>query len=472
MSREIMKRLSDASLVALCLKGDEWPRAMLSSCLIPDGWMGFVQRSDRGRRFVPAGEDPQPESADMLLLVRNRAITVPLELAETAAADKHVVSAHGELLVRWQPRENDLAALRQSLMNEPTLDLERLTRVVAEAGTLRALRSFARSHPAEALAREDQREAFAAALNEALKRFLFESGLVLERVAKLTFASATLAERERLEREAAQRVRRIAAREQVEQAAAAATMRRLDDLSGVLTRLQDAARADADLRWHELLPTLSPPERMRLLENLWRITPNRRVARHIVAVAGRECLWLDPEHPAEIAHRLTLDERLGALRSAVWDEVGSVLLIGAASGLWSLDADGREEPQPYAAIVDQPPRTGFNAAAQVGDTLFGTHSELGCWMWDVRDPAAATPLLQPAQGVPRTVRAVTAVGDGRVAFAADACVHIHDPVDDTTDVLSPAPSTIESLAVLGDRLYAGTSDGHLLRADLTPTGAW
>ena len=145
--------------------------------------------------------------------------------------------------------------------------------------------------------------------------------------------------------------------------------------------------------------TLSPPERTRLLENLWRITPNRRVARHIVAVAGRECLWLDPERPAEIAHRLTLDERLGALRSAVWDEVGGVLLIGAASGLWSLDADGRQEPQAYAAIVDQPPRTGFNSAAQIGNTLFGTHSELGCWMWDVSEPAAATPLLQPAQGV-------------------------------------------------------------------------
>ncbi len=42
--------------------------------------MGLVQTRDGRRRFVPAGEDPRPESDGQLLLVRNRALTLPLDV--------------------------------------------------------------------------------------------------------------------------------------------------------------------------------------------------------------------------------------------------------------------------------------------------------------------------------------------------------------------------------------------------------
>ena len=110
-----LKRLNDPQVVALRCRGDAWPRSLLSATLIPDTWMGLVVHADGRRRFVPAGEDPQAQRDDTLVLVRNRAITVPLALADVRAADDHGVQANIELLVRWPTRDDDLAACFRDL---------------------------------------------------------------------------------------------------------------------------------------------------------------------------------------------------------------------------------------------------------------------------------------------------------------------------------------------------------------------
>ncbi|MFQ5806919.1 MAG: hypothetical protein ACE5I3_10760 [Phycisphaerae bacterium] len=471
MSCDTLKQLADPTVVALCTDGEAWPRGLLSGNPIPDKWMGLIQKADGRRRFVPAGEDPRAERSDKLVLVRNRPITVPLEVSDCPAAQGNLVSGTCELLVRWQAREDDLAALQRSLLETTPLTLQRLADALAEAGGLATLRQFIRERSAATLLREDLRAELQDALREKLKRFAFDAGMELERAAQAEFSSETFERQAALRRETRQRVERIKAAELVETAALAATKRRLDDLADVLEKLKSAAAADTT-QWHELLPALSPADRGRLLENLWRITPDQRVAAAIVVVAGNDCLWLDPADPERVTGRVTLDSDLGGLRSVTFSAQKRWLLVGAASGVWALDADSGAVKSRFVVPDVEPPRTGFNAAVTVGDRLYATSSQLGCWCWSVDDPSDAQPILVPEDGVPKRIRAVVATDDGRVLFAADDCIHVYRPEAGELCVLSAAPDVIHCMTTLEDKLFVGTGDGKLFRIDLNHPDDW
>ncbi|MBU0616357.1 MAG: SMP-30/gluconolactonase/LRE family protein [Planctomycetes bacterium] len=471
MSREPLRELTDPTLVSVCVAGDAWPRGLLSENPIPDNWMGLVIKPDSRRRYVPAGENPRAERGDKLVLTRNRPITVPLNVSNCQASQGNLVDATCELLVRWQAREDDLAALERSLLSE-LLTLQRLASVVADAGGLVALRQFIRERSAEKLVREDMRDELLSALREQLRKFAFETGMELDRIARLEFVSESFERQAALKRDTRRRVERIRAAKLVDAAALAATKRRLGDLGDILERLKSAAAGEEKTQWHQLLPALSPADRGRLLENLWRLTPDRHVAAAIVVVTGSECLWLDPANPERIARRVTLSSELGGLRAVTFSREKDWLLVGAASGVWALDADTGELAARFVVPDIEPPRTGFNAAVVAGDRLYATSSELGCWSWSLDDPADAKPILVPEGGVPKRIRTVVATDDGRVLFAADDCIHVYQPQADELEVLSAGTDVIHCLAALEDKLFVGTGDGKLYRVDLNHPDHW
>jgi len=515
MSRDMLRRLNDPTLVALVVAGEDWPRSLLSETLIPDKWMGLIEKADGRRRFVPAGEDPRPQPDDLLLLVRNRPIALTLSVPESPASDGHPVSGACELLVRWHARDDDLAALHRTLMPRRELTLDRLARAFDEAGATAALRNFIRERPAAPAVREDLRDELLAALRDALKRFCFNAGVEIDRVATLSLHSEALERAEALQRETRQRVAHIQARELVEAAALAATKNRLGHLGDVLEKLKAAAAGDPDLRWQELLPALTPAERGRLLENLWRITPNRRCATAVVALVDNDCVWLDPHHPDALARRVSLPPDLGGLRSVSYDAQRGWLLIGAATGVWAVDESTGQVVERFETPDAGRPRTGYNAAVIHDGWLYATHSQLGCWSWPCgagfqpaggaggspasvgesgvppvpggtgasavnavasrsRDsdspPIPAKAILLPGEDGPKTVRSI-AVADGRVLFAADDRVHVYDPASLDLSVLGSAGEPVYALAALGGTIYAGTAGGRLLRRDWAG-GAW
>lgn len=473
MTRYAVEALADPTLVAILLRGEEWPHSLLSETPVPDTWMALLAKPDGRRWLVPAGEVPRAHAGDRLLLVRNRPITVPVALAGARAACGSDISAESELLVRWEERDADLAALMHSVMTPPRLTLARLAELVRAGGAEAALRELIRQHPAAELVHGDLRAPFAALLRERLKRFAFETGLLVDRVATLRCTSRDLAEKEALERETQARMNRIRSRELVEQAAATAARRRLDQTRELLEKLRAPAAADSGHRWHELLRALSPTERGQVLENLWRITPDRHRTTAIVAVAGHECLWLDPRQPGQVLRRQTLPADFGGLRSARFCEPPGWLLIGAATGLWALRARDGEVVRRFAVPSAATPRTGFNAATIVGGRLTATHSQLGCWSWPVDGPGGPRCLLEPRSGAPRAIRGATSTGDGRALFVADDRVLMWDGSDSPPRELTAVGEVIHAVDVLDDELFLGTESGRLLRLRLSqPEDCW
>ncbi|MEP0847934.1 MAG: hypothetical protein HRF50_14075 [Phycisphaerae bacterium] len=474
MTRDVQSSMADENVIAVCVGGGDWPRGILSTAPIPDRWLGLIESPDGRRRLAPSGEAPRLSADDRLTLVRNRPIAIAVRDADLVSRCGHGIEAAAEILVRWNAREDDLAALRRTLLHADTLTLEALTRAVADGGALAALRAFVRERNAESLIGPDVREAFLNELrqSEAARRFAFEAGLTFERVARLDLNSASFARERSARQEAQWRVQRIQAREMVEQAAAAATKRRLDDLAGVMEKLRAASSGDPNLRWHDLLPTLSPAERGRLLENLWRLTPDRHTTTAIVAVAGPQVVWLDPSEPGRLVRRAGVPEDFGGLRCVDACPQRDWLLVGAASGVWALDTESGAVVARFAVPGSPTPRTGFNTVLAVDDRLYATHSTLGFWSWPLSSPEDARPLFEPHDGVPRSIRCTTDLGDGRIGFAADDCLHAYDPRTGELAALGTADGTIHSVAVLETSAYVGTESGRVMQLNLRQPEDW
>lgn len=494
MPRDLLSRLNDAALVALRVRGDEWPRGLRGCTLVPDSWIALVTSRDGRRRVAPAGDDPRPADDDTLLFIRRPALDVSVERSRQAAADGNAVSAIAAVRLVVGVRDDELAAFATLLRGEAELSIAQLAQRCREAGAETALGMFLRENPAEALVHGEPRAAFEPVLRATLQRWLFESGLSLESVPALRVTSDTLARREALERDATERLEHIHARELVEQASLAAAQRRLTAVSDLFDKLRAAAADDDARRWHELLPALTPTERGRLLENLWRLTPDRHTVAFIAAVLGDVCVWVDPRQPARLARRVALSPHLGGLRSVRYLAERDALAVGTARGVWLVAAQTGEVLAEFAAPADDLPRTGFNGACLSGARLVASHSQLGVWSWALDGPADphcvlspqhaaearleravgssrfATPVspaysaeLRSLSGRSTTIRCATALPAGGFAVAVDSAVHLFDEAGARLRSLDTGGAVIDALAVLDEHVYVGTDTGFLLR---------
>lgn len=462
----MLDKLTDAATIALRCPADAWPRGLISDPPIPDAWMGLVICADGRRWLAPAGEPPRGARGDTLVLVRNRPIAAPVAVRGASSADRHSVDADVELLVRCPMREDDLAAFHATLLHDDTLSLAALEHALRAAGAVEALRAFVASQPASRLVHEDQRGPLIEHLRTALRPFLFRAGLELERIGAAAFTSATLRDEESHGRDVQRRTREIESRRRVEDAALAATQRRVEGLGAVFEKLKQLEQAGAG-RWRDLLPALTPSERGRLLENLWRLTPDRRVAEAIVVVAGVDVTWLDPDAPDRIVERVSLPGDLGGLRSISCCEQTGELLVGAARGVWRL---GGGPPQRLDVPLDTAPTTGFNAAIRAGSRIIAAHSQLGCWVWP--DGGAPVALIDGAASGAATIRSPQVADDGSVLVAVDDAIRVFNNDLSPARTLEIARGAVTGLAIHGDQVFATTADGLVLADNWRSPNVW
>ncbi|MGE3181837.1 MAG: hypothetical protein AB7N71_09415 [Phycisphaerae bacterium] len=467
----ILEQLQQNDLIALQRDGGDWPRGFLSSTLIPDGWMALVEADAGWRRFIPSGEEPKCNRRDRLTLVRNRAIEVPLADIRAVAATGEDVAFTGALLVRWPQRDDDLAALSRLLQRRNPLTLDVLPGLLADCGLDAAFAAFARERDAADLLDSDQREAVHAYLQSKLGDKLFDLGLQIDAVNTLRIDSRALREKRARERDTAGRIERIRTRQMVEEVAVSATRQRLDSLEEILGKLKKVSAGDDATRWHDLLPSLDPGERGKLLSSLWRISPTATRTETIVAIAGMHCVWLDPTAPDETVRRIDLPDLLGPLRSVSFDSQRGKLLVGAAQGVWVLDAREDSKPASYAVPDAGSQRTGFNAAAADASHLYATHSRLGCWSWAWENPGGANQVFAPPRDS-GSVRAATLL-DRSIFFAADDRVYCIDPDEQHPAVIGDAlGAAVHCIVGLDRDLYCGAADGTVRHLSLDSPELW
>lgn len=468
MSRGALAQLSDEQLVALQLRGGQWPRSLFAPALIPDAWMGLLEHADGWRKFVPSGEDPRPSGDARLTLVRNRPIAVPVEVDDLRAGGGEDITLRGELLLRWQQRDDDLSALARQLATRTRLNLQDLAALLREP--LRSAASvFASARPVEALTGVDLREPLSQHLHEHLRAQAFEWGFAIERVTRCDAISRAAAERAAVQRDASRRIEHIRAGQLVEQAALAATQQKLAGLRSMLGELQSTAQGDARVG-RELLASLDPAERGRVLANLWRIVPSSCRTHAIVAVGGFNCVWLNPDDPQQVTRRLEVPDLLGPLRSVGCTVGCDAVLLGAAKGVWRVASDCTSKPAPLRAPDAAGAVHRFNAVAGREQEVYGTHTQLGCWRWSAEGVAA--PLLQSSIGMPQSVRALVLCDDS-IWFAADDRVLCAEKGQGPPrQIGNPIGSTIHSLAVGATDLFAGCGDASVRRCAIDGSTDW
>lgn len=451
-------KFSDASVVSFRLSGEEWPRSALAPVLIPDAWFALLSKPDGRRWIVPSGEDPRPERGDVLTLMRNRAMVVPLEVIDAVSADSFAIRAAAQILVRWPMREDALDAFRRGLFSESPLSLARLCELFSDHGGRRGLQKYVAGHTAESLLGADHTDALADFLRGQMRAVLFENGMEIERVASFRCECPSLQDQLRRRQETSARLERIKAREMVEQAALEAARRRVGELSGLFEKLRAAAGGEGG-RWHDLLPALAPNERVRLLENLWRVTPDRETARHVIVVAGYDCIWLNPRELRPIEHRIRFPADLGKARSVCF--ANESLWVGAADGVWRLSPADGEIRGCFRVSGATGARTGFNAVAVQNGRLYATHSQYGVWSWSL-DAGDGRAEFAPSDGMPRRIRCCTSDERG-VYFAADDRVLLLNPGHAPECIAAVGRGEIRAMAIVNDEVYLGTDEGMLLR---------
>jgi hypothetical protein len=454
--------LADERLLGVRIRGADWPRRMMRRMSVPPGWVALREQPSGVRELTRAGETPEIEPDDTLLLLRQPVVELPLAARRLQAADEHRVDATCALRLGLPADRDSAAAFGRLITTGDRVTSDQLAERFRHAGGQAALERLCAGRAAAELVGGLPLDEVTMLLRAALEAVLFETGCELEQVTAARFESASFDAAQAAQQDAAVRVARYAARAEVDRAARAALDRRLADVAAVLERLQGLADEQRGASLEQLLSGLGPEQRGRLFEHLWRVMPTRVAAHRVAVVAGPRCVLLDPEHPDGIAGEVTVPESLGALRSVDYDAVAERLLIGAARGVWVVDRRGDVPAQAFEVTTATAPRTGFNGAVVAGDTLYATHSQFGLWRWRLDAPEAGSGLLEPAARAAKTVRSPCVAADGAtIFFGVDESLVAWRTEDERLEDVYRFATAIQSVAVAGERVFIGTSGGSL-----------
>ena len=439
---------------------------------LPGSWAALVTRKTGDHTVVPAGGIVEGVGADEVFFVRVSPVDVVIEEENIITGDRYQCRVEIRLRVSLATEPGELLSFRKMVLGgNRVVKTEALARYLRPA-VHTALGQVASEHDAATLVDAGSAEKVSAALAEALKGPCFTAGLTLETQPTARFDSSTLRQVRQAEQEAVQRRAEHEASREVEEALEQAQARHLDHLASLLQRLKDMAAASPEVELPELLRTFSEHQRGELYEALFASEKPASQTRWIVVAAGDELLFYTPPRLDQPERRLTIAGAAGPVRSvqtARGADQASVLLLGAATGVYRLPLD-RTEPD-LTLCVPEPPavRGGFNAAVLAGARVFASHSELGLYEWNLHEPGSPRPRFESMTRGTGAVRNVL-FAEGSLYCSMDDRI-IRWPADDPTDVpahfYTGSAAPITSLYVTADGVYAGNSNGDVLH---WPTG--
>jgi hypothetical protein len=292
----------------------------------------------------------------------------------------------------------------------------------------------------------------------------------LEGPIEVSFASPAWRDHHREQNAADRRQQRLAARQQIDQALAAARNERVTHLVSLLGRVRDASLEHEGLSITELLAAFSEDERGQMYAALWRMCPEVKSTQWISVVSGHELLFFDPEQPDQPARRITVPDALGPLRSVSMDarslEAG-LLMVGAATGVLLVDLDSGQVRSHLQSTVAESPAVhgGVNAAAMSEDRVFATHSELGLMSWRRDEPDRPAEYLHPELTHGATTVRGARVAEGWLWFTVDDvlwAVARTGKGESPPVRYSESGSPLSAITTREGTVYAGNTDGQVI----------
>lgn len=464
--------LKTAGVVARAVAADRLFSWATRSISPPLGWLAWALRSDQDPAIVHPGGRCEREGVTNVLFIRLTGLECVIEDSDLQSADGHEFTGRLRLKVRVIPEPAELAAFRRTLLGaSETLnkaDLERYLQWQAR----KALSELASGHTADELLGHLDGEDVRRTVENYLGAACLAGGLAIEGPVTAEFESDEYLDHRRRASALDRQRKEADARSQIQQALAAAQSQRLNHLTAMLEQMREASKTHGERTLMDLIQAFNPAERGEMYSALWRLVPTTRRTRYVAAVSGLELLLFDPADLQRPARRHRLSDSLGPLRSVSVDarsRADGVLLIGAATGVHVVDIESGEAARTLSA--GQKPaiqvRGGFNAAAMSEAWILASHSELGIRAWPRKggDEESARPVLSELVADADTVRGLR-VYDDTAWVAVDERLFRFSATD--LDEFDPCAYTgsrspVSALAVTQDAVYAGNTEGQILR---------
>ena len=505
--------LKTAGEVARVVAADKLFSWITRSISPPLGWLAWALRSEQDPAIVRPGGRCERDGVTDVVFVRLSSVECVIEDSGLQSSDGHEFTGRLRLKVRVIPETAELAAFKRTVLGaSETLSKADLERYFQWQGRT-ALAELASAHTADELLGRLNSEEVRRVVDSRLGAPCLAGGLAIDEPVIAEFESDEYLDHRRRTSLLDRRKKEADARTQIQQALAAAQSQRLNHLIGMLEQMREASKAHGERTLMDLLQAFNPAERGQMYSALWRLAPTTRRTRYVAAVSGQELLLFDPGGLQRPARRHRLPETLGALRSVSMDvrsRAAGVLLVGAATGVYVVDLETGKSIRQLAAGHDPAikVRGGFNAAAMSDQWILASHSELGIAAW----PGAqdeTTPWGWHASYAPSGGRAFCTPGGGQDArpptpeggqdvrapveagravlreLTANAetvrCLQVHDdtiwvavdnrvlsfPAADLDDFnltsYAGSHSPISALAITPDAVFAGNTEGQILR---------
>ncbi len=458
----------DADIVAAVVPAGEAFGILSRTLDLPPYWAALVTTALGETQVYAAGSEVDGQGVEEVMLVRTNPLSLQYQFDQLTSEDHYMCDAALTLHVQLVAERSELAAFRSNMVRSEASVQVCDVHAEFQAAVRESVERFVKSLPAARLLGELNTSALLTSLHSALEPLLFKSGMNLSGLHSAAIDSKSYRQTQQQRIQLQRRRARQQARLQVQQAVEQAQNERLSHLQELLARLKTLADESPQADFQELLRTFDESQRGALYEALWSSDETDRVTQWFVVVCGSELLYFDPAAPGQPVRRIPLQTRIGSLRSiscCLNSDNSLVLLVGAARGVLIVDADSGEIVRtcPASVAADKRVRGGFNSVALAGDYVFGAHSELGLWRWQVEKPERTLSVLSEVTTSARTVRHVQFV-DGRVYVSIDSKAYSIAVGGDPVAVVKYEGSdeTLTALLCSEGCLYAGTAAGKVL----------
>jgi hypothetical protein len=280
--------------VAALLGADAVAARSRDAILLPIHCAALASGPDVGNRLFRGGEAVPRDGIRELLVFTTGQIRLDFRVDGLRSSDGYDFIGEIDFDVAIIPEPSELASLRRVLLDRPgVLTSER----VAErfrGGVRDVIRRLSGECDADDLIGGATEARCAAALADALSPELFAAGLTLRRVARVAFASRTYAAVRNEQQRASVLKRQAETDLQLRQATVAARELQVAGLEALLQRLAKLAQSQPGVTLRDLIRTFDPVERGELYAGLLATTQPTVRTQALLAVAGRQLLWVDP----------------------------------------------------------------------------------------------------------------------------------------------------------------------------------